>query len=61
MESDNDRRAAGEIAQVYAVVVFITAAVLFVSNHQLIAILSCSGVVSPITVAADGICNFGIA
>ena len=61
MESDNDRRAAGEIAQVYAVVVFITAAVLFVSNHQLIAILSCSGVACPITVAADGVGNGGAA
>ena len=61
MESDNDRRAAGKIAQVYAVVVFITAAVLRILNHQPIAILSCAGVVSPITVAADGVGNGGAA
>ena len=61
MESDNDRRGAGEIAQVYAVVVFITAAVLRILNHQLIAFLSCSGVACPFTVTTDSICDFGIA
>ena len=57
MESANDRRAVGEIAQVYAVVVIFTAAVFLISNYQPITSIGCAGIACPIAFTADGVGN----